>query len=452
MNRQVPAAEFSGQDLKAAIRDKLEERGESISWLAGLELRVGENSIQVGFAHSHFSHWFRNNWQVKFERLVSDILPAKSRIDYIGAVGNLPDLSPFLPKRVQGHNKNRDATVLGKKDIFHDFIANEKNYQPLAALRQIATGGDAGDDSGPMSIFLCGPSGSGKTHLLNSLHEYLLCQGLKGEKAVARTFCQNHALNHASAGLYWLWHDFLLVDDVQDLTQNEDLQNVLASVLDGVQDIGTKSPDVHATRSRIVLAATFSAPDTDKFAPRLRSRLEGCLIFELREPDLDVRLRYLEYAAQQSQYRFTREQMLLIARKTLRISQIAGILRKIDFFAKLNRRKPKMTDIEKMLGIGKRDKTPDWNHILGNVSHKLGLKVDDLLGQIRKPEYVLARQIAMYLCRRKLGLSYPELGRLFGDRDHTTVMYAVKKVETQVLTDKNMHNLLTEIEAELEKS
>ena len=84
--------------------------------------------------------------------------------------------------------------------------------------------------------------------------------------------------------------------------------------------------------------------------------------------------------------------------------------------------------------------------ILGSVARGFNLRTEDILGARRRPDLVLARQVAMYLCRRKLGLSYPELGRAFGGRDHSTVIHAVKKIHKLLETDKVVHNLVTELE------
>ena len=85
------------------------------------------------------------------------------------------------------------------------------------------------------------------------------------------------------------------------------------------------------------------------------------------------------------------------------------------------------------------------------VARQCGLHADDLASDKRHPRLVLARQIAMYVCRRNLGLSYPELGRAFGGRDHSTVIHAVKKIEKMLVNDKNVHNLVASVAAKVEK-
>ena len=93
----------------------------------------------------------------------------------------------------------------------------------------------------------------------------------------------------------------------------------------------------------------------------------------------------------------------------------------------------------------------DYRDIMEAVARHYGLSADDLVGDKRHPQLVLARQIAMYACRRHLGLSYPELGRAFGGRDHSTVIHAVKKIEKILVNDKNVRHLVASVAERVEK-
>ena len=76
----------------------------------------------------------------------------------------------------------------------------------------------------------------------------------------------------------------------------------------------------------------------------------------------------------------------------------------------------------------------------------MNLRAEDVLGGKRRPDLVLARQVSMYICRRKLGLSYPELGRAFGGKDHSTVIHAIKKIKKILVSDKALQQLVAELE------
>ena len=103
-------------------------------------------------------------------------------------------------------------------------------------------------------------------------------------------------------------------------------------------------------------------------------------------------------------------------------------------------------DLENIVRTGVADKTPGCLEILGVVARAMNLRPEDVLGGKRRPDLVLARQVSMYICRRKLGLSYPELGRAFGGKDHSTVIYAIKKIKKILVSDKALQQLVTELE------
>jgi chromosomal replication initiator protein len=101
--------------------------------------------------------------------------------------------------------------------------------------------------------------------------------------------------------------------------------------------------------------------------------------------------------------------------------------------------------LENLVKTGNHERVTSFGDIVGLVSRGFNLAPEDILGTRRKPDFVLARQVAMYLCRRKLGLSYPELGKAFG-RDHSTVIHAIKKIQALPQTDKVLHKLVTDLE------
>ncbi|MDE5879677.1 MAG: chromosomal replication initiator DnaA, partial [Desulfovibrio sp.] len=138
--------------------------------------------------------------------------------------------------------------------------------------------------------------------------------------------------------------------------------------------------------------------------------------------------------------------LLYLAQRCAQFRLLKGLLRKVEAFAALNGRPPLQADLENIVRTGGSARPAGCREILGSVARGFNLRPEDIMGTRRRPDLVLARQVAMYLCRRKLGLSYPELGRAFGGRDHSTVIHAVKKIRKLLDTDKVVHNLVTELE------
>ena len=176
------------------------------------------------------------------------------------------------------------------------------------------------------------------------------------------------------------------------------------------------------------------------------------MVMELMEPDLDVRMRYLQKGSKQHGLHLTRQQILFLAQRCPHIRPLQGLLLKIGAFCARHGQNLSQTDMENILRTGVPEKTPDCRDILNLAAKLMNLRPDDVLGNKRQPDMVLARQAAMYVCRSKLGLSYPELGRAFGGRDHSTIIHAVRKIERLLVGDKRIRQLVTDLEQKAQKS
>lgn len=391
---------------------------------------------------------------------------------------------------------------------FAAFIVNARNAFPLAAARIVAGLADARDEHsradavqaeraatdagsaqrtlpGPgqtgaqgldtCRVFvLCGKSGTGKTHLLRAISAALAAHS-GADRVVsgsAARFCAEAGLwrDHASAESAHFWADrfwagceALVLDDLQELADDSRRQALLAACMDACpgqeaapwhtasgHNAAQESAAAASSRAtavrRMIFAHAGPAAELRHLDERLRSRLESGLVLELLEPDLDVRLRYLQREARARGLELARDQLLYLAQRCTQFSLLQGLLHKVAAFAALNGRPPRQADLENIVSTGGSVRPSGCRDILGSVARGFNLRPEDLLGARRRPDHVLARQVAMYLCRRKLGLSYPELGRAFGGRDHSTVIHAVKKIRRLLETDKGMHTLVTELE------
>lgn len=415
------------------------------AWLDALALRLEEGRLVVGFPHSYFARWFSMYKQAGFESALARRFPEVPGICYEDTPGwtrpgsDAPGLAtasaPVAP--APGASPNYAAhTDTDGADPFDRFIVNAKNAFPLATARKIAGEGAPG---GATVVVFCGKSGTGKTRLLRALAVALgrrLGEG-RVQYCGAAQFCGPGGGTARGAG-FWQSCDAVLLDDVQDLAPETLLQRELAAWMD--------ARPARAPGRLMIFAHAGPAGDLAHLTERLRTRLESGLVLELLEPDLDVRLRYLQRAARERELPLSREQLLYLAQRCAQFSLLQGLLRKVEAFAALNGRAPLQADLENIVRTGGSVRPAGCREILSSVARGFNLRTEDILGARRRPDLVLARQVAMYLCRRKLGLSYPELGRAFGGRDHSTVIHAVKKIHRLLETDKVVHSLVTELE------
>ncbi|MDE7240552.1 helix-turn-helix domain-containing protein [Desulfovibrio sp.] len=422
------------------------------AWLDALALRLEEGRLVVGFPHSYFARWFSMYKQASFESALARCFPEVPGVRYEDVMARTGSDAAGQARCAPAPSAAESAAMFRAEDDeadapdpFERFIVNAKNAFPLATARKIAGEGAPGD--APVVVF-CGRSGTGKTRLLQAL-----AQGLGRRLGAGRVLMCGAAQFCAPGGgiargaRFWQGLDAVLLDDVQELAAEAARQRELAAWMDASPSVsGDDAGDAVASRGLMIFAHAGPAAALAQLTERLRTRLESGLVLELLEPDLDVRLRYLQRATRERELPLTREQLLYLAQRCAQFSLLQGLLRKVEAFAALNGRPPLQADLENIVRTGGSARPSGCREILGCVARGFNLRTEDILGARRRPDLVLARQVAMYLCRRKLGLSYPELGRAFGGRDHSTVIHAVKKIHKLLETDKVVHNLVTELE------
>ena len=447
--------------LKNELRDilaqqKADDRGD---WLESLTLLHDGHTLRVGFPHFYFAAWFSQHKRDLFEQTLSCRF-ADEQLPHI--VYEQPALGPALghvqawpPLHAEQESTGRENSGLplgtaptpvpkNENDAFTAFIANAKNAFPLAAAKEIA---EQRASVAYNPFLLCGRSGTGKSHILRSMAATLR-QSQAGNRVIlasAARFCADNPAWVRHPELFWQQCDVLLLDDIQDLAGQSAWQQKLVSCMDACPNAVTPAAGGRRT-GQMVFACTGQPQALKTLDERLRSRLESGLVVELMEPDLDVRMRYLQAMCKERSMSLSRDQLLFIAQRCSQFRLLQGLLLKVVAFCSVTGSDLSQADLENIVRTGVADKTPGCLEILGEVARAMNLRAEDVLGGKRRPDLVLARQVSMYICRRKLGLSYPELGRAFGGKDHSTVIHAIKKIKKILVSDKTLHQLVTELE------
>lgn len=377
--------------------------------VAALDFRFNGESLFIAFPHAYFAPFYRQNWQTTLESLAHTIFGSQINIVYTDA----RPIPNFMPPPQQA-------------DPFANFLFNTKNAITLAAIRQAC----APDNSSPwLLVIICGQSGTGKSTLLSACHAALAAS--LGTEAT----CSQRALCFQPVQppeTFWNRCHALLLDDCQP-----NMPKHVASYLDAGKNAGA--------HRRAFCAFTGTPSDINQFDSRIASRFRAGIIIELPQADLAMRIAYAEkHTGVSSAGR--RSQILQLARSAPNIPALAGLLQKMEFYGRITDQPLSPEELAK-LTLPENDGQPaDWQRIISQVSEIVRLKPSEIMGASRKHEIVQARMIAMHLCRVRLGLSYQEIGRLFGGKDHATVIYGIRKVMELRQVDKVMHNLLTKLE------
>ncbi|MER7837232.1 chromosomal replication initiator protein DnaA [Streptomyces sp. NPDC096040] len=333
---------------------------------------------------------------------------------------------------------------LNPKYLFDTFVIGASNRFAHAAAVAVAEAPAKAYNP----LFIYGESGLGKTHLLHAIGHYArsLYPGTRVRYVSSEEFT-NEFINSIRDGKgdsfrkRYREMDILLVDDIQFLADKESTQEEFFHTFN----------TLHNANKQIVLSSDRPPKQLVTLEDRLRNRFEWGLITDVQPPELETRIAILRKKAVQEQLNAPPEVLEFIASRISRnIRELEGALIRVTAFASLNRQPVDLglTEIVlKDLIPGGQDSTPEISAsaIMAATADYFGLTVEDLCGSSRGRQLVTARQIAMYLCRELTDLSLPKIGAQFGNRDHTTVMHADRKIRALMAERRSIYNQVTEL-------
>ena len=332
-------------------------------------------------------------------------------------------------------------TRLNPKYVFETFVIGSSNRFPHAAAVAVAEA--PGKAYNPLLVY--GDSGLGKTHLLHAIGHYVrdIYSGAKVRYVSSEEFTNEfiNAIRDDRQDRFKRRYrdvDVLLIDDIQFLEGKTQTQEEFFHTFN----------TLHNANKQIVLTSDRPPKSLEALEDRLRNRFEWGLITDVQAPDLETRIAILQKKAAMEGLTVPSDVLEFIASKIqTNIRELEGALIRVTAFANLNRQAVDMSLAEIVL----RDLIPEGGEpeitspmIIAQTAAYFGVSIDDLTGPSRGRHLVLARQIAMYLCRELTSMSLPQIGREFG-RDHTTVMYADRKIHTLLAERRAVFNQVTEL-------
>ncbi|MDQ7876931.1 chromosomal replication initiator protein DnaA [Microbacterium sp. QXD-8] len=353
---------------------------------------------------------------------------------------------PHLDEPAETASVSRSDTRLNPKYTFDNFVIGQSNRFAHAAAVAVAEAPAKAYNP----LFIYGDSGLGKTHLLHAIGDYALSlyAGIRVRYVSSEEFTNdfiNSIANNRGSAFQARYRDvdILLIDDIQFLQGRAETQEAFFHTFN----------QLHDHDKQVVITSDVPPKHLTGFEDRMRSRFEWGLITDVQAPDLETRIAILRKKAQSERLHIPDEVMEYIATVvSSNIRELEGALIRVSAFASLNRSTLDMSLAQTVLrDIVDQD---DANvisptDIITATAAYFKLTVDDLYGSSRSQSVATARQIAMYLCRERTSLSLPKIGQLFGNRDHTTVMYAYKKISELMKERRSIYNQVTEITAQL---
>jgi chromosomal replication initiator protein len=308
---------------------------------------------------------------------------------------------------------------------FENFVVGPSNQ--LAHAAALGMGEATGRRFNP--LFLCGPSGLGKTHLANAIGHRLLLQNTSARVVyVSAEHFTNEFINAVQTrsmddfrARYRNHCDALLIDDVQFLAGKEQTLDEFFHTFNAL----------FQKDKPVVLTSDVMPQDLKGMPDRLVSRFSSGMVAEVYPPELETRVAILRKKATLEGVALDDEAAFLLAGSvTANMRELEGALMKLAIQASLS----KMTVVDAAtvraaLRIPARQQVTTVEDIQKAAAQYFRVTVAQLCGKERHAEIARARQVAMFVCRDKLGTSFPQIGSKFGGKDHTTVLAAVNKVK-----------------------
>jgi chromosomal replication initiator protein len=387
---------------------------------------------------------------------VSDVSDEPRGLDFDGldAIATMPTSALGAPGAA-GAMKNGGAATpadlagLNPRYSFDTFVKGQSNQFALAAASRVAE--TPGRSYNP--LFIYGAAGLGKTHLLHAIGHYVhrhyahdVVRYVSTESFLNEYVDAIRSNTTASFKRRYRDIDVLLIDDIQFMEGKEGLQEEFFHTFNSL----------HGANKQIVISSDRMPDAIPTLEERLRGRFKWGLITDVQPPDMETRLAILRNKAERDDSRVPAETLEFIAAHiTNNIRELEGALIRVTAYASLNR-VPITTHLAETLlrdlltDSAAKARTDD--ELLSEMAIILGQSVEALRGKSRQRPLVTSRQIAMYVFRDLTDLSYPAIARLFGNRDHTTVIHAVEKIQRLMSERKQVYDQVTDMVQRLKQA
>ncbi|MCF8523859.1 MAG: chromosomal replication initiator protein DnaA [Aquiluna sp.] len=353
-----------------------------------------------------------------------------------------PEPTPIQREQIYVPLVSTNESRLNPKYNFENFVTGGSNRFAHAAAFAVAEA--PAEAYNP--LFIYGSSGLGKTHLLHAIGHYAI--HLKPRTKVRYVSSEeftndfiNAIQNNKTSEFQAQYRDvdILLVDDIQFLSGKDQTQEAFFHTFN----------TLHDHNKQVVITSDLRPKQLAGFEERMLSRFEWGLTTDIQAPEFETRVAILRKKAALERISIPDNVVeYMAARISSNIRELEGTLIRVTAFANLNRQAIDMDLVQLVLKDSYA--VADGTHIsalsiITATANYYKISTDDITGSGRQQAVALARQIAMHICRELTDMSLPKIGAHFGNRDHTTVMYATKKISAQMRERRYIYNQVSEI-------
>ena len=424
------------------------------TWFTPVRLeRIEDRTAQIGVPNKFFGDWLSQHYGPLLQEAVSTARGGGETavtfvvLNRIPAVQNDPAVIAQAVRTAGTTTKSKRGIQLNPKYTFKNFVVGAGNQFAHAACMAVAE--QPAKAYNP--LFIYGGVGLGKTHLLNAIANhvaertdlriaYLTTEQFTNEVINSIRYDKMMDLRKRYRHI-----DMLMIDDIQFLAGKERTQEEFFHTFNALYE----------AHKQIVLSSDRFPKDMPDIEERLRSRFEWGLIADLQPPDVETRIAILRKKSEDEGVTLP-EDVIQFLSTTMKsnIRELEGSLVRLGAYASLTGQTITLDMAKNVLRdlIGDKKKVVAMEDIQEVVGAWFHVKIADLKSRRRSKTLVHPRQIAMYLCRELTDASFPEIGRLFGGKDHTTIMHACRQITKARESDSALNQTLDGLKEKILRS
>ncbi len=419
------------------------------SWLQKISLVKEYNDYLVlGVPTRFFRDWIVSRYLDKILEQVKSFKLSLNRIEFkiieennqSNEFAKIDELNKVTEIKDSILNYNR----LNPNLSFDSFIGGKSNDIALSYSKKVCE-----HLSRYNPLYVCGGVGLGKTHLLNAIG--LELQNDNNVMFISAERFMYHFIKSIKKNDMVNFKDFFrkssvfIIDDIQFISGKESLQEEFFHTFNSLMDKG----------SQIIISADRAPMKLDRVQDRIKSRLAGGLVVDIDMPDQDLKIKIIKKKIEEIQNQFKENIILsdevvdyIASESKTNIRELIGILNRVIAFSRVHNKELTIIDCKNILkDVFNQIKVITVDKIQNIVSNYFNIGLSEMLSQRRSRPLARPRQIAMYLAKKLTARSLPEIGRRFANRDHTTVIHAVKTITRLSEQDDEMKKNISQIKS-----
>lgn len=417
------------------------------TWFQNTDIALKEDErVVISVPNAFSKEWLSNKYYKLILKTIKNIDNTIKELDFKINAQSLKNITVNKTAEIEKINneaqlkfdefKINKETNLNPRYTFDNFVVG--SFNELAYAAALAVSENPGYNYNP--LFIYGGVGLGKTHLIQSIgnkiaeaHKKKKVKYIPSEKLVSSivSSIRSNSMEAFKASLSPI--DILIIDDVQFIAGKNKTQEEFFHVFNSLYE----------KNKQIILSSDRPPNAIPELEERLRSRFEGGMIADVNLPDYETRLVILKTKLQEKNLKLPDDILEYIASNVKKnIRELEGALNSLLVYYKINNSLPDLETAKNLLKgfVFSPFDVANYKKIIETVAKFYNIEEKNLFNPTRRKEVVRPRQVAMFLLRKELKYSFPAIARKFGGKDHTTVIYAYKKI----LQESEANNQLTE--------